>query len=85
MKHPLQLYSILNLLCKNYSCNKSFNLSLQDMLDEQTYYIIEGTGYHPSLKSRITNYSKDVPYYSATIFMHINLSNYKTTNFIKII
>lgn len=50
--------------------NKSFNLSLQDMLDEQTYYIIEGTGYHPSLKSRITNYSKDVPYYSATIFMH---------------
>lgn len=49
--------------------NKNINITRNKMLDDNTYYIFEGIGYHPSLKYRITNYLKDIPFYTATIYM----------------
>lgn len=44
-------------------------LSIDKILDKDTYFIYEGVGSHPTLKSRITNYLNGVPYYNATIYM----------------
>lgn len=49
--------------------NKDVNITPNKMLDDNTYYIFEGVGNHPMLKYRITNYLKDVPFHTATIYM----------------
>lgn len=49
--------------------NKNISITQDKMLDDNTYYIFEGIGSHPSLKYRITNYLKDVPFNKATIYM----------------
>ena len=49
--------------------NKKISITLDKMLDDNTYYIFEGMDYHPGLKNKIINYLKDVPFYNATIWM----------------
>ena len=58
--------------------SKNINITQNTMLDDNIYYIFEGIGFHPSLKYRITNYLKDVPFYTATIYMQKQqLKNYQ--------
>ena len=49
--------------------NKDVNITPDKMLDDNTYYILEGVGNHPMLKNKITNYLKDVPFQTAIIYM----------------
>lgn len=49
--------------------NKNINITRNKMLDDNTYYIFEGIGYHPSLKYRIINHLKDVPFNKSTLYM----------------
>ncbi len=49
--------------------NRNLNIKRNKMLDDNIYYIFEGIGSHPSLKYRITNYLKDVPFGAAIIYM----------------
>jgi hypothetical protein len=49
--------------------DKNVIITPDKMLDDNTYYIFEGIGHHPLLKYRIINYLKEVPFYTATIYM----------------
>lgn len=48
---------------------RNTNISLDKMLDDNTYYIFEKTEEHPNLKKKIVNYLKDVPFNRGTIYM----------------
>ncbi|MTK07690.1 MAG: hypothetical protein F8N38_11475 [Hungatella sp.] len=49
--HKIQPQKILRIWTKN-----SININVDDFIESDTYYIFEGLGYHPGLKSRIVNY-----------------------------
>ena len=43
--------------------------TVNEMIDENFYYIFEGVGYHPYLKPKIKNYCDDTPFNKADIYM----------------
>ncbi len=48
---------------------KNMSFSVDEMVDENFYYVFEGVGYHPYLKPQIKNYRTDTPFCIANIYM----------------
>lgn len=48
---------------------ENMSFTVNEMLDENFYYIFEGVGCHPYLKPKIKNYCTDTPFYKANIYM----------------
>ncbi len=48
---------------------ENMTFTVNEMIDENFYYIFEGVGYHPYLKPKIKNYCDDTPFNKADIYM----------------